>query len=42
MAPDDLCWFWIISAREPQDNSDRGHVGTLTQAMADFKRAWDE
>jgi len=23
MAPDDLCWFWIISAREPQDNGDR-------------------
>jgi hypothetical protein len=40
-APDDLCWFWTISAREPQDTGDRGYAGTLTEAMADFKRAWD-
>ena len=40
-APDDLCWFWTISARELQGTGDRGYAGTLTEAMADFKRAWD-
>ena len=40
-APDDLCWFWTISALELQGIGDRGYAGTLTEAMADFKRAWD-
>jgi len=40
-APDDLCWFWTISAREPQGTGDRGYAGTLTEAMADLKRALD-
>ena len=40
-APDDLCWFWTISARESQGTGDYGYAGTLTEAMADFKRVWD-
>jgi hypothetical protein len=33
-------WFWTITARVPQQSSNRGYAVTRADAMAAFKAAW--
>lgn len=34
-------WFWTITARVPQRSTDKGYAGSVEEAMAAFKRAWE-
>ena len=33
-------WFWTITARVPQQPTDRGYAASREDAMAEFKEAW--
>jgi hypothetical protein len=33
-------WFWMITARVPNEPTDRGYAGSREQAMLDFEAAW--
>jgi hypothetical protein len=33
-------WFWIITARVPNEPTDRGYAGSRAQAMLDLEAAW--
>jgi alkylated DNA nucleotide flippase Atl1 len=35
-------WFWTITARFPHSTQDHGYAASREEAMADFKRAWEE
>jgi hypothetical protein len=39
-SPQGRPWFWTITARFPQRLTDSGHERTRDEAMAAFKRAW--
>ena len=39
-APRDAPWFWPVTARVPQQPTDRGYAATRETAMASFKAAW--
>jgi hypothetical protein len=40
MAPANRPWFWTITVRMPQGPTQRGYAATREEAMAAFKRAW--
>jgi hypothetical protein len=39
-ANQETLWLWTITAREPQQPTDRGYATSREEAMADFKAAW--
>lgn len=40
-SPPGRAWFWTVTARAPQQPTERGYTATREQAMTAFRLAWD-